>query len=571
MRKNIHNILLEELSRKQKEELERLYNVWKETLPDLPADLAEKVYVKHREIYNRVKKDHPAVYRFLLKYNGKNNKPKYTIDDLKNINQPKVRIDHLIDFLEDFIREQIAPKKDETVDEKKNDIEKLNSVFSDEGENLTMEKLEESENLWRNGPYLVIDNNNLKVVEVMNSTHAKWLGYYYQFVNAVSATQLDITTLAWCVTHRGNGIVQYRINEYGEKVDNRRLYNHGANQYNGYRNRNFKPATFYFIMDESRPKTDDYHFGALLVCDDNTYMIANQFQNNGGERFVSWEQLLQIYPGLNGSKEVLKYRDDDVDFENAEPIEINIVERMNERLDSPYFYGRQTPELQKEYIDNGNMLTSAICWRATDTDVKKTYINLTQEGNLFARFSTFDLINEIMKKTDEKNYLNRKITQLGQPMGIAYLVKNLLRSSFAIKIGENINNPNHSILKHKDRDVYGIFDFDKEVANWVNHDNITYSPEYKKKPEVYVHTQGQNKTRYFVNRFYKTNEDDEEDDRTFYALKKSTDSSNKFYIISKKGMDAIKDNYDFVLDSKEFRTQPTFDSDIKENYYDNNL
>lgn len=561
----LYNLLYEELTRKQKEELERLYQTWKETLPDLSLELAEKIYIKHREVYGRVKENHPAVIRFLLKYNGKFKRPKYTIDDLKNINQPLVRIDHLIDFLQDFIKEELMPK-----DTKANigaaDKERRNQIFAENGNEATVDKIEESENMWRSDENAIVNKNGTRVYEIMNQSHIIRMGYYYQFMSAISATKTNTPMLAWCVTHRGDGVVQYEINEYGERIGNRRLYTHGANQYNGYRRRD-NSSTFYFVIDENKPEEDKYYFGAILVRKDGSILLASQYQNDGGERYLSWNDLVKIYPNIAEFKDKFKFRKDDVEEQGVENIE-TIVDIINENINSPHYYGRQTPELQREYIENGGMLTLPTSWQATDFDDRKTYINLTEQGTLFARFNNIAFIEEIIKRTDEKNYLNRKITFIGFPEGLAYLYKQILKTKYT-SYGTNKKNHNQKLLRHKDTNKFGIYDLSQNALSWVNFEGIKYIPEYNKKTggKLYYVPNSPNagNTRYIIEIYYKTNEDD---NSTFYTVtnEKIQGKIKEMYILTKKAMDEIKEKYNFNPQTNTFQDKAEFDSDINEIY-----
>lgn len=555
----LSDILSEELTNRQRQELDRLFNTWQRQMPGLNYNEAELIYTKHREVFQNIRFGIPSVERFLLKFDGRNNNPKYTIDDLKNVNQPKVNVNHLIEFLENFIREKIISREEinANIDEEK---ARLKRVFESDGMQSNANKVEESKKMWYSAEGAMINENGVRVYPIMNQQQAVRMGYYYIFRHAINCTNYGIQSTSWCVTHRGNEVNEYKIDENGNRINhtNPILYRHYANLYNSYRKRSYDPSTFYFIINDNVPVNNENHFGAILVKENGVFNYSDQYQI-GGEKHITWEQLKSYYPQIENYKNLFVYRNEDTEQEDVEIRTIvDIITETNQN--SPNYYGRQSPERQREFIEQGGILTQAISWRTTEHNEKLIYIGTVARESLFSKFSNLELLEEVLSIRTYRDLLDDKIKHLGYPDGLAYLYNEILKTKYGIW-RRNTRNKKHVLLIHRTTKKMGIFDL--QNAKWLKYDNIEYLPVYSN--TVKTTYNGSDGKRYLVETYVKTTENDPS---TFYTIKEIAVSNALAYFLTKKGMDKLIEDEKLIKNRYRMQNLDTEnDFDLKESYF----
>lgn len=553
------DILSEELTNRQRQELDRLYATWQTQMVGLSYEVAERIYTKHREVFQNIRAGIPSVERFLLKYDGRNNNPKYTVDDLRNVNQPKVNVNHLVEFLENFISERLINREDNNRNLTAERL-RVKQVFETDGRNSNKEKIEESKKMWYSTEGTIINENGVRVYPIMNQQQAIRMGYYYIHKHAINCTQLGVSSTSWCVTHRGNDIVEYKIDEEGNRINTPSpiLYRHYANLYNSYRKNRTDNYTFYFIINETKPITDENYFGAIIVNRSGNFLYSDQYQY-GGERYITWEQLKNYHPQIENYKNLFVFREEDIEQDDEQITTIvDIITETNRN--SPNYYGRQSPDRQRQFIESGGILTQATSWVTTEHNEKLIYIGMTLKESLFSRFSNLEFLEEVLKTNTYKTLLHDKIKNLGYPDGLAYLYNEILKTKYGVW-RRNVRNKKQIVLVHKETKKMGIFDL--ENAKWLKLDGIEYLPTYTAPRKTTYN--GSDGKRYLVETYIKTTENDPS---TFYTIKEIAVNNALSYFLSKKGMDKLI--ADGKLISNRYRLQ-NFDTendfDLKESYF----
>ena len=114
---------------------------------------------------------------------------------------------------------------------------------------------------------------------------------------------------------------------------------HGGNLYGSYRR---EGRTFYFVIDDNRPELDRYHFGALQKKR-REWILTSAY--NDGDKVVSWDHIVGVYPQLDG--EIEKFVDKPLSEDELE--KGNILNVVNERP-GPNEFARQSRQRQLQYL-----------------------------------------------------------------------------------------------------------------------------------------------------------------------------------------------------------------------------
>ena len=429
--------------------------------------LAEQLFKKHVNLLvsKALNEDNEAVKAFLHKYDG--NTPglrKINLEQLKNINY--LKLFELVDFfnLTEFNIDFFGKIEDE--DPELKEQQRLNIVFN--GNNFTPEKFRESKALWFNSSRAKVAKGSVRVFEIMNQSDAIRFGYYYQKTSMDAIASKGKTTYPWCVTHRSPGTAFYYIDDEGNETDRKFHHPQITNMYSYYRGQGY---TFYFLIDDSKSPLDQYYITSIAINKNGTILYTCHL--NDINSYVNWTYVTGKHPELTEFRDKFTYRSED-----TKPLEVtSIVDRVNERDGDRYEYARLPHRVKKEYIDAGGVLTKPISWIATPIAERKVYIKKTTKNTLTERFPNLAFFNEATKKTTDKRYLEFiLIDQIKYEGGINGLIKELMKSEYQVW-HDNKNNPAISVIRNRNTNEFGIFNYDKSV--WLELGGVKYNDDYK--------------------------------------------------------------------------------------------
>lgn len=557
---------VQQLTRAQRELMARMSAKWKETIPELTDEDAVKIFLEYRKALPLIKDEtQPPVKSFLYRGNGA-----YTINDLRD--GSKVNIKDLLLFLLEFSKFRIKiGDSGEKVDNEKKRIDNIfNEKVPGKGAGaITPNKIEESKKMWEN-PNAVVNEGDLRVYPVTSREEAKRFGYYYQeklrelvthnYVNKVGKIsdiykpqndssnwpreRYDVSP--WCVFSRGDDQkVMYKDPETGRE---KMIVNPVGNMYTSYRDSNF----FYVIIDESKNLLGpggEYYIGTIMARKDGTFKVASMYN---GEYYITRQDLLKIYPKLEGHLDELIYVPFDRTKELDDNVPPSILEIINEREGSPNAFWMQGPDEKRAYIDAGGQLKNPKSWETMANDLRDQYINSIQIHDARQKIGSEEFMKAIMKSgISFKNKLDRRMKQIGTS-GIGYLADEFMKTNYGPDyFGKK--NSNIRIYKNKQTKKFGIYDVDN--GDWVTKDGITYEPEFTRHPlsasqDIF---DDENDKIYNVDEFTSPS-------AVFYTLKDMDEPGFNVYILSGRKYNELREK----LDGQGIQNDLETDTDIGE-------
>lgn len=546
-----------QLTRQQKESYDRLVAKWKQENPELSDDEAMKIFVEFRKALSLIKNEtQPEVKSFLFRGNGK-----YTINDLRTPN--KVSLQDLLDFLLELTRFRI--KLGGGVDERANlEKQRIDNIFNEKVDrggtgSITPKKIEESKKMWEGQQNLVIDEGDFRVYEINTQQDAQRFGYYYQEklrelvaynVDNQVGSLIDIyrskddyanqprtrySVTPWCVFSRGEDQkVSYK---------NQMIVNPIRNMYTSYRS----GAFFYVAIDESKDlfaPGGEYYISTIMARSDGGFKIASMYN---GEYNVSQQELLKIYPKLQGHFDSFNYKPFDRNAETDENVPQSITDIVNENEGSPNAFWMQTIDTKRAFIEAGGFLKNPKSWEAMNNDLRKEYIDSLQDHDARQKIGSEEFMKAIFKSgTALKQRLDNKLKALGFS-GIGYLVDDFMKINYGPDFYGKKNNLIR-IYKNIHTKLYGIYDVNE--GTWLNRDGVEYEAEFtlRSLPKSEDVFDDENDKIYTVNEFVSPN-------AKFYTLTDLDDNDYKVYILSEKKYRELKEKLGDDI------TQPDFDTD----------
>lgn len=421
----------------------------------------------------------PQIYTFLKKFDGNHGEEKFEerflTDPLKyNAKQAE------------FLYDEFHPVKTDDADEE------VDQVLDPKKRQPTPEKERASKELWYNPNNALINEEGFRVYSIDNQLKSIFYGYYL----GTMYSEKNLRGFQWCTT----------------------AWSDGSNMYESKRS----SRSFYFVIDESKnpdieknPEINKFYLSALQVFDttktSNKYAITGI--DNPGEPPVSQERLLQIYPKLANHLDKLKYEP----LSDDELVSSNEVTRINETQGHKYEFSRMPRKLKLKYISLRNSnLQKVESWQSMDEGLKKAYMmSITTDGgntNIFDKFSSGPILDEIKKNTSEKNYLNIWVKRaLGNNEGIGTLYLKTLSTSYQIG-ARSVKKETTVLVAHYTENIYGLYD--KQLGDWIKKGGILYNNYRKVDVDAYIDKE--NKKRYIVEIFSQNS--NEENDRSFYRI-----------------------------------------------------
>jgi hypothetical protein len=510
-----YDLIVEEIKNK------RLFNdvlmpKWRSVYPNLTDVEGEIIYDRHDKLKNQIKPDNPAVTSFLFRYDGNFGTKKYELKDLTDITRFEIK--ELIEFLKEFgsLNIDLADEQVDNLQAKENEYKK---IFNQNGVQKTPEKIEASQEMWKDTSTALINEDGFRVYEIFSQDQSIRMGYYYHtlhlknFIKKYTENRsTERLNSPWCVTWRGQSVAEYMKDENGKNIG-APLFSHYGNMYRNYRTNHDR--TFYFVIDESRPEEDRYHMSALQVTSNFRYILTSMM--NDGDLNKSWEEIIEIYPKLSEHKDKIKPRQ----MSDNEVSEMSITDRINEDPNSQNAFFRQNNQIKELYIDDNKTLKNPMSWRAMGKELRVKYVDLATTADITQRFSTEEFLKEVLNTEGFKNKLNRKLKILGINGGLSYLVANIMKGYKQARISldnqsvvlfTNSKSQNDQLAK------YGLFDSEK--FEWVTKNGITYDLSYYEfDVSIWM---DENDNGYVVETFTKGGQPD---DSSFYSIY-SVDSQN---------------------------------------------
>lgn len=530
----------------------------------------------------------PAVYSFLLRWNGKHGKgvvaPKlddngtpmfdaqrnmvttlvpFKIEDIKD--PGRFTVEQFEDFMGEFRENDMAPEEDEFAGK---------MVATDK-------KIQASKKLWLSSVDTVVDQEGFKVKFIPNAAVSVKYGFYQQYF-VKKLLKGSTGDRQWCVTGRNSE--DSRQNLWG-------TYRQPNNS-----NSRIPRRTFWFIIDESKnpeivedPNIQKFYLCALQYCVDDygyTGFKMTSLFNDGDDKYT-WNQIVSIYPQLEGLQgEFAKY----VEFDTSELLDRNQSTRINESEGSADDFAAQPRSLKKYYIERGGTLKSERSWRSMDTNLRNLYIlSTTSRDNAIDKFQSEYLIAAIKKNPSEFKLLDKHLKSIGArvddynrvvnqemaDLGIGVIFKHIITGKYKVA-KTSLDNRKLQLLESKEkkyngRPLLGLYHFGYD--DWMIVDGIKYSSEYYDDGvRLYIDDNGEN---YLVETFIHQ-ESNQEDEKTLYTINKSdsedvSDELTVHFVTAKQfGMLKQRIHEKEDGDDEDFdrfsNFDPETDVDIKETY-----
>ena len=583
----VYDVLTEEV--KNKKQFSFLLKKWYGDNPT-PEQIkkAEDNLTLFFEKQNGLTIKNPAVYSFLLRWNGKHGKgvltPKLNDQGVPMFDQDRNIITTLVPFkLEDikdpgrFTAEQFEDfigefREDDLAAEEDEFQGKLVS---------TPKKVEASKKLWVSDRDAVVNEEGFKVKFIPNARVSVKYGFYQQGLLQKLFGREVAYNKQWCVTGRNSDDSRQNLwGTYRKSTDSRSR---------------IPRRTFWFIYDESKnPEVVEdenlqrYHICALQYCMDDygyTGFKMTSLFNDGDEKYT-WNQIVAIYPQLEGREaEFARYEE----FEPEELLDNNQLSRISEQDGSEDDFAAQPRSLKKSYIERGGTLKSARSWMSMDANLRVLYIVSATAANAVDKFQSEELIKEIKKVGSELKLLDNHLKSIGSrlddygrvtdqnlaDLGLGVIYKYILKKDYKVaKV--SIDNKKIQLLeslknKVNGKFLLGLYHFNYD--NWVVIDGIKYDAEYIDDGlQLYVDDNGEN---YLVETFVHK-ESNQIDDKTLYSIQNSntedtSDELNVHFVTAKQfnilkqrirpKEDGDDDDYD-----RFSNFDPETDVDIKEMY-----
>lgn len=497
----VYDMIVEEV--KNKSLINSLLAKWQTENESLTYQDVESIYEKFAgRIQNGIRVDKPEVLTFLNHFDGVHTKPKFPREPnlLKDIT--KYTYAQIIFLIDEY---GLGDGAVEQIDRFRigNDVEPNEEI------------IDASKELWSSDRNTVVNENGFRLYGVPDQATAIKYGYYEgdmaRKIHRLFPQEYGFNQ--WCVT-------RYRIN---------------SNLWSNYRSRRY---TFYFAIDDNRnftqqpqegeevesPKFDyvKYYLSAIIVLDSSATAFKIADLQNNNEYDISWEKLVQIFPALDGKRELFKWKEYKEDEELVNPSDIR--NKINEDRNSPYWFARMTKANKAAYIQNQGTLSDPDSWLSMDEDLRKLYIDTTTRNNLLDKFKSFAFIKVILSISGNKKSLERRIGILGFENGLNVIIDNIMRNGFE-PYHTSLDNPNLKIYEGKSDGKIGIFN--TQTMNWLIKDGVEYDALYSTiESLVYTDKKG---TPYFVEVYSKTAQPDNE---SFYSVMNPGDNVEKCHIFT---------------------------------------
>ena len=410
-----------------------------------------------------------------------------------------------------------------------------------QGRNLkpNKERVEASKSLWFNeNRYLIINKEGFRVYQIPNQRTSINFGYYEGYITRTPVFENQPSAhMQWCTTRD-------QIN---------------SNLWTSYRDKGRNSVrTFYFVIDESKspeliqdPKVAQYYLSALQkVGDVRSGFRLTSILNNGSDPEVSIDQLLNIYPQLEG--EFDKFTD--IPYNRSAEIEDSgdVVDRINERPGDEYEFANCSNSLKRQFIQRGKPIHEPISWEYMDDNLKKAYIDLTNSENYREKWDSEKLFKYVKSIPQDYNCLLRRFGIIG--VEISEINKMYISRNYeVIFTGKKDNNVR--LYRHKHELTYGIYNL--HTGDWLEKDGVHYTPEFEEGPtksKKFVKEDGK-KQSILIYEFDRNNNDKFYSIQIGHSMSNDDDNVAYTYFLSNKQYMSLGDMF-------EERPQEFSDKDV---------
>lgn len=492
------------------DDIKKYYEKWSNIDSKYTLENTEILLKAHNKLIDNFQKYKPNITLFLKKYDGK-----YKLSNI--IDLKKTNPELLTDLFKELFNIRLINTND-------------NDIFLNDNFKANSEKIKGSKKMWEDSNAIIKDGD-FRVYDVSSQKIAIRMGYYYQYIfkkiqeNKILNNQEPLKN-PWSFTLRNVG------NEYSPEIEKRPLFYNGANQYKFYRNNIAKPNAYklYFVIDESIDIFDEkmgkYYMSTILITDDNKIKLISLYNND--ENFITWINLIKIYPKLEKYREKLIFTPYE-EKENDADIKTTVIDTIYEinpdgSEDGPNIFWRQNYDTKKDYIEKGGTISKKKSWLSLNDDLKELYIDTIDENNLLNKIPTKELLDSIISSNSYKIRLNKKLKEINK-YEMSYITKNFFKLTYNIAY-HSILNENIKIVKtNSTPEQYGIFDTDKEI--FIKNNNVFYNIGFIKTKVFFIFEKNDSTTKKYNTIEFTKN------DIKFYALNPEISKPN-VYILSEK-------------------------------------
>ena len=307
--------------------------------------------------------------------------------------------------------------------------------FTIEGD--TPERREESaRRMWQRTSNRIIEKNGVTVYRVTGQDEAISLGNLQHILVGKFGGNF------WCITNIGSV---------------------GGSYYESYRNR----RAYYFILDRNKPEESPFYISVIQpIKHDSGYYWDSEGPftlslrpNQGDSTRKSWEDIVRIWPELNGEAERFKFFG-----KTQNEGGITEINRVNFRGDNEYDFERISNELKLRYVsDPHKTITKLKYFESLSDALLHTYIANTQLETYYVKYVSDNASNpyEILDYIEsdrpaEYKFLNNVVlkTQLGIALGVGGMKLKMMGISYEYSYTDV--NKNIKLLKDKFSDKFGI-------------------------------------------------------------------------------------------------------------------
>lgn len=243
------------------------------------------------------------------------------------------------------------------------------------------------------------------------------------------------------------------------------------NLFESYRDR----RSFYFVLDRNRPEDDNFYIAAIAVVDLTKNRTEGPFvitpRRNGDMTRQSWEDLLGVYPRLQGKENLFRI----IPKTRKEQEEVRL-DQIVFREGDPNDFAVQNLLIQRRYIESGRLINSPRAFRVlpytAEDNLRKSYIARTTLDDFKTRFrcniaaKPFGMIDVIKNETPGLyNFLDNVVlkTQLNIKNGVLDLKKAIIGVSYA----EVYTDPSSKNVMYSDKQTQRMGIMNIDTIDWV--------------------------------------------------------------------------------------------------------
>jgi len=358
-------------------------------------------------------------------------KPYGTIDPQTNrlyINLPEVaaqmeKFPNMSDILKDPQRiKDIQNYSWEEISFYMDRILNLNRVIDDEtyiqGDETLEERFKTAYERWTNPRGQIVNENNIIVYRIESKNESVALGALQICIHEKYSADEGYSYNAWCTARPEHS-------------------KYGSNMYSTYRSD--YGSAFYYILDKNRKEDDIYYISAIDVKSKGHRSAARPYtiisRRNGDDTNYNWEEIVNIYPALNGKENLFAY------FGTTRKEQTNFsLDRITFKQGDAYDFATLSPELQNTYIDNKRHINEVRSFLTLEPAERKLYIDKTVKTDDDYKYryrcsdhnDPFGILNAINNtKPQDYKYLDYILKEkLGIPMGIAAIKLSIIGSDW---------------------------------------------------------------------------------------------------------------------------------------------